>query len=463
MAQHPHENIGLRIMMLIGACTATLLATSCNRSSRGDISGGGEQVKATVSVVMPERATLRRSVRQPGNIQAYEQTPMFSKLAGYVKKWHVDIGDRVRAGDVLAEIFVPEMEVELKQKDALVQQADAEVTQAKETAVAAEAGLRSARARVKEAEASRLRVQAEFQRMKSQYERLARAGKSGVIDKESVEETLYGFKAAEAGLDEVEAKVKSAEAARDEYAAKSKKALADVTVAQRHAEVAAENREYVKALLQYAKLSAPFDGVITRRNVDTGHFVQPAAGPKAEPLYVVEKREIVRVFVEVPEADAAWVQKDATAVVHVQVIKGQEFAGKVTRTSYSLDRIARTLIAQIDLPNPKDQLRPGMYATANIIVEHANALTLPVAAVFTQGDVTQGYQSFCFLVKDGKLQKTQVEVGTRTPERMEVLKKLVKASDGKSVWADFTGEEQVVHGNVSAPRDGQEVNVLSRQ
>lgn len=452
-----------RLILLIGIWAAILPTASCSRSPSGNNNKAtGEQTKPAVSVVKPERMTLRRSVRQPGSIQAYEQTPVFSKLAGYVKKWHVDIGDRVREGDVLAEIWVPEMEVELKQKDAQVQQADAEVTQAKETAVAAEASLRSAEARVKETESSRLRAQAEFQRMKSQYERLARAGKNGVIDKESVEETLYGFKSAEAGLEEIEAKVKSAEAGRDEYAAKFKKSQADVTVAQKHVTVATENREYVKALLQYAKLTAPFDGVITRRTVDTGHYVQPVTGPKAEPLYNVERRDIVRVFVEVPEADAAWVQKDAAAVVHVQVIKGQEFAGKVTRTSYSLDRIARTLVAQIDLPNPKDQLRPGMYATATIIVEHPSSLTLPTVAVVTQGDVTQGYQSYCFLVKDGKLQKTQVEVGTRTPERVEILKKLVKAGDGKSAWADFSGTEQVVESNVSALRDGQEVSASVR-
>src|SRR5262249_47737956 len=171
-------------IVLIAVCAATLTTISCNRSPSGQGDKPTEQTKPTVSVVKPERMTLRRSVRQPGTIQAYEQTPVFSKLAGYVKKWHVDIGDRVREGDVLAEIWVPEMEVELKQKAALVEQAEAEITQAKEAAAAAEASLRSAEAKVKEAESSRLRADAEFQRMKSQYERLARVGKNGVIDKE---------------------------------------------------------------------------------------------------------------------------------------------------------------------------------------------------------------------------------------------------------------------------------------
>src|SRR5205823_4720356 len=161
--------------------------------------------------------------------------------------------------------------------------------------------------------------------MKSQYERLARVGQSGVLDKETVEETRYGYEAAEAGLEEVEAKVKSAQAARDESAARLSKARADVSVAEAHLVVARENRDQMKALLQYARLTAPFDGVVTRRSVDTGHFVQPATATKGEALFVVERRDLVRVFVAVPEADAGWVHTGSQATVRVQVLPGQEF------------------------------------------------------------------------------------------------------------------------------------------
>src|SRR5262249_41622385 len=154
-----------------------------------------------------------------------------------------------------------------------------------------------------------------------------------------------------------------------ESAAKLGKARADIAVAEAHLQVAKQNRDQAKTLLQYAKLTAPFDGVVTRRNVATDHFVQPATGTKAEPLFVIERRDIVRIFVEVPEADTGWVNKGAAARIRVQALQGQEFAGQVTRTSYSLDRTARTLVAEIDLPNSKDQLRPGMYVLATITAQ----------------------------------------------------------------------------------------------
>jgi multidrug efflux pump subunit AcrA (membrane-fusion protein) len=470
---HPRSAV-LPARPSLAVCIAVLAAGSilvagagCNQSS--DLSGpgaapsGGEKLNVSVAVVKPERTTLRRTVRQPGSIQAFEQTPVFSKLAGYVRKWHVDMGDHVKKGEALAELWVPEMEVEVKQKEALVQQAEAEIKQAKETAAAAEASLKSAEAKVKEAEAGRLRAQAEYRRTKSQSERLARVGSNGVIDKEAVEETRYGFEAAEAGVEEVEARVKSAQATRDESAAKLSKARADVSVAEAHLAVAKENHDQARTLLEYATLKAPYDGVVTRRNVNTGDFVQPATGTKAEPLYIIERRDTVRILVEVPEGDAAWVTKGVQARIRVQVLKGHEFAGTVDRTSYALDRTARTLIAEIDLPNPKDQLRPGMYVLATITAEHPDAMTIPASAVMTQGDVTQGYQSYCFLVVDGKTRRTLVELGVRGNDRIEVLKK--QARPGKSgeegAWEDFTGQEVIVRTDLSALGDGQPVTVVA--
>jgi multidrug efflux pump subunit AcrA (membrane-fusion protein) len=455
---------------MAGFAVGTILtaAAGCGQSSKGpdygSVPAGGEKPSLSVVVVKPERTALHRAVRQPGQIQAFEQTPVFSKLAGYVQKWHVDIGDRVKKGDLLAELWVPEMEVEVKQKEALVQQAGAEVKQAKETAAAAEASLKSAQAKVREAESSRLRAKAEQRRTKSQYERLARVGTSGVIDQETVEETRYGFEAAQAGLEEVEAKITSAQATRDESAAKLSKAKADVSVAEAHRAVAKENRDHAKTLLGYAKLTAPYNGVITRRSVNTGDFVQPATGTKAEPLYVVERRDLVRVFVDVPETDAGWVNKGARAQVRVQALKGQDFTGEVARTSYSLDRTARTLVAEIDLPNPRDRLRPGMYAFATITAEHPDVMTLPASAVMTQGDVTQGYQSYCFLVVDGKVRRTPVEIGARGTDRVEVLKKQTRPTQSgeDGPWEDFTGQEAVVQGNLPTLVDGQAVTVAPR-
>jgi RND family efflux transporter MFP subunit len=236
------------------------------------------------------------------------------------------------------------------------------------------------------------------------------------------------------------------------------KARADVVVAQERLEVARKNHELAKTLLDYSKVLAPFDGVVTQRNVDTGHFVQPATGVKADALFVVARTDRMRVRVEVPEADADWVSQDTSVTIRVPALKTYQYRGKVTRTSWSLDRTARTLLAETEVPDADGRLRPGMYAYAALTAERPNVLALPAAAVLTEGDVTGGYRTFCFVVKDGKAWRTPVEVGARDSQWVEVLKK--QARPGESArWEDFTGREEVALGNLSGLTDGQPVSI----
>ena len=127
-----------------------------------------------------------------------------------------------------------------------------------------------------------------MERAKSQYERLAKVGQNGVLDRESVDETRLGYEAAQAGLE---------------------KAKADVAAAEAQLDVAQANRDYARTMLEYAQIRAPYDGVVTQRNVNTGDFVQPAGtGAKGQPLFVVNQIDPVRVFVNVPGAEAMWVR-----------------------------------------------------------------------------------------------------------------------------------------------------------
>jgi DNA-binding response OmpR family regulator len=174
------------------------------------------------------------------------------------------------------------------------------VEQAKKLFEAAGANLESAGAKVKEALASWLRVAAERQRAELQYDRLKRSG--AVVARDAIEETRLGAEAARAAVAEVEARVKSAEAARLESAAKQATAKADVAVA--------EARLRVAALLGYAKLKAPFAGVVTWRNLDAGHLLQPSAqSARGEAVFVVARTNPVRIFVDVPEIVPALFRK----------------------------------------------------------------------------------------------------------------------------------------------------------
>jgi multidrug efflux pump subunit AcrA (membrane-fusion protein) len=384
------------------------------------------------AVGKPERRSLTRTVEQPARVEAFAQAPLLAKIAGYVKAIHADIGDRVKAGQPLAEIDVPELEEELKQKQALVAQAAAEVEQARKLRVAAEAHVATAVAAVAEAEAGRKRARANFDRWQSEAGRVAALVEKRVIDEQTRDETLNQFRAAEAALGEVEARVKSAEASRAESEARRDKATADVAVAEAKARVAAADEGRTRATLGYARLVAPFDGVVTARNVDVGHLLQPSA--TATPLFVVTKLDPVRVFAEVPEADAALVGPGAKAEVTVQALRGRKFTGTVTRTAWALEARSRTLLTAIDLPNPDGVLRPGLYAYAAVTAVLPEAWTLPVAAVVRQGDA-----GFAFLVRDGKAVRVKVQTGFSDGTRVEVLK-----IEAGTTWVEPTGDETFV-------------------
>lgn len=427
-----------------------LAASACGQSSGGarpPSPATAEQPSKTYAVVHPERGTLHRSVRQPGHVQAFERTPIVAKIAGYVQKWNADIGDRVRKGDVLAELWVPELMAELRQKEAQVRQAEKALAMA-------DAQIATAKAQVQEAEAGLGRAEATRSYWQGQSERFARLAKTGVSDKQNQEEALDQYRSASAAYREAQAKVATARSNQTEKEAARDKADADVHAAR-------ADRERVVALAGYARFTSPYDGVVSQRNIDTQQFVQPAVGVKGDVLYVVERTDQVRVFVTVPEADADWVTPGAAAKVRVQVLPDQDFTGRVTRTAWSLDQTTRTLLSEIDLPNGDGRLRPGMYATVTIAAERPGALSLPASAVVTEGDVTSGYRSYFFEVADGHARRLPVQLGLVGNDRVEVLKKQVPgAKSGEPPrWAEFTGREEVIKSDAAGLKDGQAVTV----
>ncbi len=193
-------------------------------------------------------------------------------------------------------------------------------------------------------------------------------------------------------------------------------AQADLAVAKAKAEVATADRDRSQAMLQYAEIKAPYDGIVTERHVDTRHFVQPAGGSAAMPLVTVSRSDQVRVFVDVPESEAPLLDKGDKAVVRVQAIGKREFTGAVTRDAWSLDAANRSLRTEVDLPNPDGVLRPGMYATVTILLaEKPDALVLPATALVQNGD-----QTSCMTVAGGAVKQCNVEVGLRSGQEVEI-------------------------------------------
>ncbi len=277
-----------------------------------------------VAVVSPAHASLHWTVQQPGDIETYEETPIVPKISGYVQKWNVDIGDHVKKGEVLAVLWVPDMVAELDQKKV-------EVEQARKLFEVAEAHVASTAARVEEARAGLRRAESTSRYCRLQYDRITQLTEQAVINKQVKDENWNTLESAEAGVKEAEAKVAYAEADLKESEAARNKSRVDIAVAQ-----AAQER--MQSMVDYATLSAPFDGVVTQRNINTGDFVKPPAAVEETPLYVVQRRDLMRVFVEVPEADAVWVKAGTPAHIRIPILKDRQYCGNVTRMSYSLKR-----------------------------------------------------------------------------------------------------------------------------
>lgn len=430
-----------------------LLATGCHKTSAEAAHKDKESAVQEVTVAHPTRQTLTRLVQQPGFNRPYEQTLIYSKIAGFVEKWNVDIGDHVKKGQQLVKLWVPEVEQALKAKEARAQQTRAELVQAEEGLKAAEANVQTAEATVREAEAGVAQVQAEYKRWDAEYVRANQLLAKNIYDKQTRDEALHQLQATGANLEKARAKVASMKAAQIESVAKRNKAKADVSAVQARVQVADADVKEQAAWLNYADIRAPYDGVVTQRNIVTGDFVQPASSGStnrtAEPLYVVTRMDIMRVTVQVPEYDAVLIKDGDPATVIFQALKGREFHGQVTRGTWSLDPQARTLRVEIHLRNtPTEELRPQMYANATIQVKLPSVWTLPAEAVLEDGE-----KHYVFTVRDGKAFRLPIQIGVRAKQRVQVLRKQGKEEN----WEDFTGAEPIVVSNPGSLLEGQPV------
>jgi multidrug efflux pump subunit AcrA (membrane-fusion protein) len=394
--------------------------------------------------VKPQWVPFERTIEQPGSIEPFERAPLYARIAGHVKKVHVDIGARVREGDVLAELWVPEMEKEVEQKRAQVQQFE-------KAAETAEVHIATALALVRETEAGLARAEANRERWQTQSDNLTKLFERQILDEQTKIETLSQLKVAQAAVREAAARAESTRALYRESQAARDKAKADVEVARAECGRA-------EAMLQYATIRAPFDGIVDQRHVDPGHLLQPTASNQGVPLFVVVRTDRVRIFVDVPEADAALIHEGDSAHVRVPALNDQEFEGQVHGCSWSLVAGERTLLTEIHFHKPEEKPRPGMYVYVRIDTRPAPVLTLPAAALQTRDGQTSGY-----CLENGKAVRTLVRTGARRGDQVEVLKKQGKpARPGeKAPWQDFDGGEEILVGKPGSLVDGQAVRVTN--
>ena len=309
-------------------------ADADGQSSTGESKGAAGTKAELVEVTQPERRTLTRPLTMPATLMADEQVDMLAKTSGYVTEVVVDIGSRVKKGDVLAIIDVPEMMDELRQAQAVQAAKNAKVTQA-------EALRETAKAEVQ-------RSAAEYALHKITHDRKVALRKQNVIPEQELDEAKNQLAVAEASQKIARAKVASGQA--DVAVAKAEVLMAVATVAR------------IKTLMEYATIRAPFDGVITERFIDPGDFVRSAAGGAAEPLLWIAKTDRIRLSLEIPEMDSTSVKVGTPVEILVKALGTNPFPGTITRTAVALRASTRTMRAEVDLDNADGLFAPCMYA-----------------------------------------------------------------------------------------------------
>jgi HlyD family secretion protein len=412
----------------------------------------------SVTVAHPTKCTIHYVVQQPGRIEPFEQTPIYAKIPGYVRTVRVDIGDRVKQGELLVEMSVPEVVEAHHAKEALVTQAQLGVKQAEQAIDVIQASLETVKAELEVTKAGREKTSAAYKRWESECRRFEKLTADKVVDAQSRDEVLNQCRSAEAADKEAAARIRGAEAGLTEAGARLAKARTDLAAAKNHLLVSEDDEREAAALLNYSRILAPFDGVIADRQVHTGHFLNAANGSTTgRPLLVVVRTDKVRVFAEVPEADAVRVAAGETGRIRVQTLNDREFEGKVAGTSWSLDPTQRTLRTEIDFPNPEGILRPGMYCHSLIDVEHADAWEVPASAVLVRDETT-----FSFEVRDAKTHRLPLRLGLRDGKNVEVLKiQLPSQNPGEPpIWINPTGHETIVATQPGELIDNQSVRTI---
>jgi HlyD family secretion protein len=441
--------------------SALLALAALNGCQKAAPEGEPINVAPAVQLVKPERRDLHREVGQPGYLYAYEQTSLYPKITGYIEKWYVDIGDNLKKGQLLADLYVPELKARYQEKKAQVKLSQERVGLAERNVEVAESNVQVAAADVVQARAEVAKYEANVERWESEVKRLGSI--TDVVNVQVLEESKKQLKANRAALNAAEAAVKAAQSR--ELARKSDlaKARVEVETAKAQVEVDQAAEENLAAQFSYTHMHAPYDGTVVVRNANTGDYVEPRYGDASPPvggyaaetrtagtpLYIVARTDLIRVYVDVPEMEANYVRRGTKARVRVQASDNAEFPATVTRTSWALDFRSRTLRAEIDLPNKDRILLPGMYAYGLVEIERRGVRALPMAAV-----VEIGNETCCYLYEDGKAVRTPVQTGINDGQYVEVFRKQIK-----QVWQEFTGQEEVILGELAELRDGGKVRL----
>jgi membrane fusion protein, multidrug efflux system len=307
-----------------------------------------------VTTVQPEHRPGVQTITLPASVEAIEKAKLYAKVSGYVQTIRVDKGDRVKKGELLARLEVPEVEKEYQ----------------------------SAKAAVAESEAEYERAETEANLKKVTFQRT-----QGVRDSEPTVVSPQEVDVARAA---------------------SEIAAGNARLAKAHLDRARAELEKLQVLGEFAKVTAPFDGVVTERFVDPGALIQAGANSSGSPVVSVARMDQVRVYISVPEVDVAQITRGVTAQVRLDALPRRQLTGKVTRFADAVDPQSRTMKTEIDLPNPDHRILPGMFGTVTLAIStEPSAMFLPDPCIRQDS----AGNKFVDAVEGGRIRRVTIQTG----------------------------------------------------
>ena len=336
--------------------------TGCGAKGRAAESGSGAP---TVAVVKVERRDLSSALNIASEFQPFQEISVYAKVSGYIRKLHVDWGTRVKQGQLLAELEIPELEQQIQHDEAAVAQAEEQLNEA----------------------------QSAYSVAHVTFTRLSNVQKSRpeLISQQDI----------------------------DVAQGKDLEGKAAVSAAQQALLEAKAAREKDKAMYSYSRITAPFDGVVTEIDAYTGALLPAGTSSNKgdQALCKLSQDRILRLVIPVPESAVPDIRLGGDVQVHVPVLK-KTFRGSVARIAQQVDLATRTMHTEIDVPNPNLEIVPGMYAEASLVLKNAHAvLAVPVQAINRQED-----RASVFLVDStNTIQERRVQIGLEAPDEVEIL------------------------------------------
>ncbi|MFY9842801.1 MAG: efflux RND transporter periplasmic adaptor subunit [Terriglobales bacterium] len=366
------------VVVVIVVITAALMMKRLPGEANAD--ADDKPTQRLAPIVLAARAPLENVITLTGEFRPFQQVDVHAKVAGYIRSIFVDVGDKVKAGQELAVLEVPEL--------------NAQVMGAKSDIGRSQDAIHRAQSEIVRAESTHRAYHAAYTRLKQASEE-----RPGLVAEQELDDSM-------AKDNETEAQIDSARAALAE--SQNQLGMAQATL------------DRLSALQAYSHITAPFAGVVTKRYVDTGALISAGTSSETQSQPVVQLAEwsLFRLVIPVPESAVPMIHLGSVVQVHVLDLN-RDFQGRVTRFADALNDETRTMHTEIDVDNPQDTLTAGMYAEVKLALQgKKDALTLPVQAV-VQGNENDHY--VLLLDDQNRVQKRNVELGEQTSTTVEIV------------------------------------------